>query len=548
MKTVGIVGGVGPEASNKFCEMLIKYKSKEKDQDNIPFIHYCNPKIPDRTEAILGIGEDPTEELTKSCKALQTMGADFIVIPCNSAHHFLDKIQENVDAPILDMTKALVKKVLLDNPEIKKIGVLSTTGSIKAKVFQNYFDLLNIESITPTQEDQENLVMESIYGKKGIKAGKKIFAKKTLTKAIEKLVERGAEAVVLGCTEIPLVINQKNFDIKLYDPMNIVAREIVDFIEREEKEVAIVHHDLEETEKKLAELLKDQGVKVRLVDIREAKINDFLKSDLVLNRVYASVANRDYSSIRKVLVLSKWLEKIGIKCLNSYQTSLFDYNKFEAYKIMKENDIPTPETIFIKDLEEVENSIEACIEIFPFPMVIKRNAGGRGKDISKVESKEELKKELKNKFEIAKQEKYEGGFIVQELLKPSREYDSRIGITAGDFCFSYKRSLVSLDEKEAWIASTSNGSMEDDYEASLEERELAAKASKLIGAEYNELDIYFTENGPSIIEHNPTPNYFVDDVDDLERMQKFVDFIIARLENKEEEISSKDGIQIRTSS
>ena len=242
MKLIGVVGGIGPEASNKFCEMLVKYKKKKRDQDNIPFLHYCNPQIPDRTEAILGIGEDPTEEIINTCSSLQGVGADFLVIPCNTAHHFLSEIQENVEIPIVDMTKILVRHVLKDNFKLKKVGVLATTGSVKAGIFQDYFNSVGIETILPDEADQEKLVMGAIYGNKGIKAGRKVMPKKLLTGAANKLVENGAEAIVLGCTEIPLVLKNKDFNVKLYDPMEIVSKEIIKYMEREAREIITVKY------------------------------------------------------------------------------------------------------------------------------------------------------------------------------------------------------------------------------------------------------------------------------------------------------------------
>ncbi len=235
MKKIGIVGGVGPEASNKFCELLIKRKRKLKDQDNIPFIHYCNPQIPDRTEFILGEGEDPIPELIRSCLELEKINADFIVIPCNTAHCFLDKIQENVSIPIVDMTKVLIKKIITERPLIKRVGVLATTGSIKSRLFEDYLNSLGIETVAPDEIEQEALVMEAIYGKKGIKTGKKAHPKRLLLQAAENLIQQGAEAIILGCTEIPLVLKQKDFAIKLYDPMDILAKEIVQYVESEEK-------------------------------------------------------------------------------------------------------------------------------------------------------------------------------------------------------------------------------------------------------------------------------------------------------------------------
>jgi len=244
-KVVGIVGGVGPEASNKFCEFLIKYKKAKTDQENLTFLHYCNPKIPDRTEFIMEKGPDPTNELIKSCNVLKEAGADFLVIPCNTAHYFLPEVQRNTDIPILDMTKLLVKKIVDKYPKIKKVGILATTGSINTRIYQEYFNKVDVEVILPSLEDQENLVMKAIYGNTGIKAGKKFIPKKKLLIVANKLIEEGAEAIVLGCTEIPLVLKQKDFNVKLFDPMIISAKEIIKYIEKEEKtEVVTVEHHL----------------------------------------------------------------------------------------------------------------------------------------------------------------------------------------------------------------------------------------------------------------------------------------------------------------
>lgn len=237
MKTIGIVGGVGPEASNKFCDLLIKYKHKSKDQDNIPFIHFCNPQIPDRTEFILGKGKNPVPEIVKTCLKLEEAGADFLVIPCNTAHCFLSQIQQDISIPIIDMIKILIKKIKTENPQIKRVGILATTGSIKAKLFENYLNIIDVKAIIPNSQDQEQLVMKAIYGENGIKSGKKVYPKKLLLKAAKNLIKKGAQAIILGCTEIPLVLKQKNLNLPLYDPMDIVAEEIIEYIEKEEKEI-----------------------------------------------------------------------------------------------------------------------------------------------------------------------------------------------------------------------------------------------------------------------------------------------------------------------
>ena len=236
-KIIGIVGGVGPEASNKFCEFLIKYKNSKSDQDHLVFLHYCNPKIPDRTEFILGKGDDPRPEIIKTCKVLQDAGSSFLVIPCNTAHVFLKDIQNYIDIPIIDMTKVLVKKILEDYPYIRKVGILATTGSIKSGLYQEYFNSVGIETVLLSDKDQEKLVMDAVYGDKGIKSGNKIISKKKLTIAANKLMEQGVDSLILGCTEIPLVLKQKNFLIKLLDPMEIVAKEVINYLEEEKSEM-----------------------------------------------------------------------------------------------------------------------------------------------------------------------------------------------------------------------------------------------------------------------------------------------------------------------
>lgn len=266
MKRVGIVGGVGPEASNKFCEMLIRHTPAEIDQENIPFIHFCNPQIPDRTEFIVGDGENPLDALVETSQTLESAGADFLVIPCNTAHYFLKQVQDNVSIPIVDMTKILVKSVLSEHPPISKIGILATTGSIRAGIYQDYFRSVGVKSVLLDDFDQESLVMNAIYGDKGIKAGKKIRPRKLLNRAAEKLISMGAEAIVMGCTEIPLVLQQKEFDVRLYDPMELTSREIVRYIKEDsQKDLVSVRFVLKDFAKSLGRVFNEDKVDVEVV-------------------------------------------------------------------------------------------------------------------------------------------------------------------------------------------------------------------------------------------------------------------------------------------
>lgn len=226
---IGVVGGMGPEASNTFCSKLISMKKCSKDQENIPFFHYCNPKIPDRTKFILGEGQNPIPELLHSCNIVENAGANFLVLPCNTAHYFLPELKKSINTPIIDMVSLTIKKIKQDMPSVQKVGVLSTTGTIQAKVYEEKLNQLGIETIKPDSFYQESFVMEAIYGTKGIKSGKKKLGRTLLTNAVEHLISNGAQAIILGCTEIPLVLKQKDFIIPFYEPMEITVSKIIEY-------------------------------------------------------------------------------------------------------------------------------------------------------------------------------------------------------------------------------------------------------------------------------------------------------------------------------
>lgn len=286
--------------------------------------------------------------------------------------------------------------------------------------------------------------------------------------------------------------------------------------------VVILHHDLEGAEVMIKSFLENEGIEARLLDIREATIDCFDDVDLVLNRVYASVANRDFGSIEKTLSLLKALEKKGMKCINSYKTSLYDYNKYEAYKAMKSKGIDTPETLFIDSKDEINEIAKKSEMELGFPLVVKRNTGGRGKDVSKVFDKFSLIKDLEAKFDLAKKEGYGGGFIIQNFVKSLKNHDCRIGLFKDDFLFAYGRTLIAHNSPDNWLASISRGSELVEYSPSELEINKAKEASRAIGAEFNEMDILFGENGPVIVEHNPTPVYYVEDLSEQQMLKNYV--------------------------
>jgi len=220
-KVIGILGGMGPEATIDLFYKIIKFTPAEKDQDHLRIIIDNNPKIPDRTAAILGKGEDPLPALRETAQSLEKAGADFIIIPCNTAHYFLPSIQESVKIPILNMIEETAKETRERIPQIQKVGLLASAGVYKTKIYHQHFKKYNIEVISPEEKDKEK-VMKVIYAVKAGNLSEEV--KKNIIPISQKLIDRGAEAIIAGCTEIPLILKEGDISIPLIDPTQVLAK------------------------------------------------------------------------------------------------------------------------------------------------------------------------------------------------------------------------------------------------------------------------------------------------------------------------------------
>jgi len=220
-KIVGILGGMGPEATIDLFYKIIKLTPAEKDQDHLRIIIDNNPKIPDRTAAILGTGEDPLPALQETAKSLEKAGADFIIIPCNTAHYFLPQIQKSVKIPLLNMIEETASETKKRIPQIKKVGLLASNGVYKAGIYNQYFKKYNIEVISPEEKDKKE-VMKVIYSIKAGNLSKEV--KKKILQVTQKLIDKGAEVIITGCTEIPLILKEGDVSQPIIDPTQILAK------------------------------------------------------------------------------------------------------------------------------------------------------------------------------------------------------------------------------------------------------------------------------------------------------------------------------------
>ena len=219
-KVVGILGGMGPEATVDFFAKVVALTPAMRDKDHLRIIIDNNPKTPDRIETGFPV-------LVETAKNLERAGADFIVIPCNTAHYFYEDLVREISIPILHMIREVSYAVKASFPECQRVGLLATSGTIAANLYQTEFQKIGVEVVVPDPEYQTK-VMDAILT---IKSGhEKDRAREELTKVANLLIEQGrAQALILGCTDIPIVIKANDFSVPVFDSNSVLAKATVKF-------------------------------------------------------------------------------------------------------------------------------------------------------------------------------------------------------------------------------------------------------------------------------------------------------------------------------
>jgi aspartate racemase len=224
-KTVGVLGGMGPDATVDFMSKVIRMTAAESDQDHIRMLVDHNPKVPNRQLAIRNNDPAVGRELAAMALRLENAGADFLVMPCNAAHAFLEPIRNATAIPFISIIDVCIEEIANASPSARKVGVLATDGLLQAGLFQDALVRDDRAPILPADGDLRQL-MTAIHAIKAGDTGEAV--RKTMAVLARALAEAGAEIVIAGCTEIPLVLGADDLPVPLVASTDVLARRTVE--------------------------------------------------------------------------------------------------------------------------------------------------------------------------------------------------------------------------------------------------------------------------------------------------------------------------------
>ena len=221
-KVAGVLGGMGPAATVDFMAKVIALTPAHKDQDHVRMLVDHNPTVPDRQVALLDDGQDPARVIASMAAGLQKNGADFLVMPCNTAHAYVDAMLDAISIPfvsIIDVTVAACS-------DFESVGLLATAGCLRTSIYQEALAAKNINAILPSELELEEL--SRLINR--IKAGERDAAiLSQMRRLAEAQVKQGAQAIIAACTEIPLVLDNSMLDVPLVSSTDVLAAATVSF-------------------------------------------------------------------------------------------------------------------------------------------------------------------------------------------------------------------------------------------------------------------------------------------------------------------------------
>ncbi len=226
---LGVLGGMGPQATNTFYQFVIDRTDAQTDQEHVNALILSDSGMPDRTSAILSGGkaqEAVFQRLLADARLLEGAGCTCIAVPCNTSHFFLDRVQERIGIPIIHMIRETAR--LLAAQGLKRPGILATDGTIQSGLYQAEFSAVGIEAVTPSPKTQD-LVMSLIYD--DVKAGRDGDPQK-FAGIHRDLLAQGCDCGVLACTELSVFADKHHLPPFYTDAMAVLAQRAVEACHR----------------------------------------------------------------------------------------------------------------------------------------------------------------------------------------------------------------------------------------------------------------------------------------------------------------------------
>ncbi|SJM35371.1 Aspartate racemase [Mesorhizobium delmotii] len=223
-KTVGVIGGLGSRATVAFLNSVLEHTPIKSNRDHLHMIVDCNPKVPDINAAILGTGPIAAAALAASGRRLEIAGANFIVMVCNAAHVYEGELRQAVSVPFISMVEETMRTIRSDFPQCRRVGLLATDGCFRSNLYQDRLASRDLIPIVQTAKELERLMLA--LGR--INTGDLGHAiRSEILGLIAALIARGAESIILGCSEIALVEPYSDSGIPLIDPGLVLAKATV---------------------------------------------------------------------------------------------------------------------------------------------------------------------------------------------------------------------------------------------------------------------------------------------------------------------------------
>ena len=219
-KVIGIIGGMGPEATIDLFQKIVKATPARTDQEHLRILIDCNPKIPDRVKAIFEQAESPVQALISTARNLERSGAGLLLIPCNAAHYYHGEVAGNVSVPVLHMIEETARYCRRKIPLSETFGLLAGSSTVALGLYSKAFEKVRKKILNPRPETQDK-VMNCIYEIKAGNTGAQV--REELLRVARELAEAGAQAILLGCTEVPLVLQDGDLPVPFIDPTRVLA-------------------------------------------------------------------------------------------------------------------------------------------------------------------------------------------------------------------------------------------------------------------------------------------------------------------------------------